>query len=241
LEELSASSSQIADNSNSVVDVSTDALRQTEMGVDSIKEMKEKMDQIGKDNKQRTKEIVELGKKSQEITKVMEIINNIADQTKLIAFNAAIEASSAGDAGKRFGVVAVEIRRLADNVMHSTKDIESRIEEIQQAINSLVIASEKGEGRIEEGTTLGTQTLSQLETLLNGAKSTNDSATQISLSTQQQKTATAQVLSALQEIGKGIHQSSTSIKQTASITNSLTDYSDAMKQMVDQFKFNKNK
>jgi|GEM_PF-1097131 len=237
LEELTASSSQIAENSNSVVDISANALRQTELGVSSIQELKEKIDQIGKDNEESTREIIELGKKSREITKVMEIINNITDQTKLIAFNAAIEASSAGEAGKRFGVVAVEIRRLADNVMRSTGEIANRIDEIQQAINRLVIASEKGANRIDEGTSLGAQTLDQLEHLLDGAKSTTDSATQISLSTQEQKTATGQVLDALREIEMGIHQSSTSIKQTASITNELANYSEAMKKMVGRFKF----
>jgi len=74
----------------------------------------------------------------------MGIINDIADQTKMIAFNAAIEAASSGEAGKRFGVVAVEIRRLADNVMESTGEIENKIEEIQKSINRLVVASESG-------------------------------------------------------------------------------------------------
>lgn len=238
LEELSASSTQIADNSNSVVEVSTEALSQTEVGVESIEELKEKMDQIGNDNTEAIKEIVDLGKKSKEIGKVMEIINNIADQTKLIAFNAAIEASSAGEAGKRFGVVAVEIRRLADNVMSSTQEIEERIQEIQQAINRLVIASEKGANRINEGTALGTQTLTHLESLLQGAKSTNEAATQISLSTQQQKTATDQVLKSLREIEKGIQQSSVAIQQATIMTKHLMESSQAMKSLAGEFKLN---
>ena len=73
----------------------------------------------------------------------MEIINTVGDQTKLIAFNAALEASSAGEAGKRFSVVASEIRRLADSVTDSTSEIESKISEIQDSISRLVITSEK--------------------------------------------------------------------------------------------------
>lgn len=236
LEELSASSSQIADNSNSVVDISASALHQSETAMNSIEAIKEKMDQIAEDNEDSAREIGELGKTSKEIGKVMDIINGIADQTKLIAFNAAIEASSAGEAGKRFGVVAVEIRRLADNVINSTGEIARRIEKIQQGINGLVIASEKGAKRIAEGTDLAAQTLSGLENLVAGAKSTNDAADQISHSTRQQKTAMSQVLSALKEIEKGIQQSSVSIKQTTTITSGLKMASDELKNLVAEFK-----
>ncbi len=66
----------------------------------------------------------------------MDLINTVADQTKLIAFNAALEASSAGESGKRFSVVASEIRRLADSVTDSTHEIEDRIQEIQDSISA---------------------------------------------------------------------------------------------------------
>lgn len=238
LEELSITSSQIFENSHSVVEISATALRQSESGMEAIGVIKEKMDQIAEDNKESTREIIELGKTSKEIGRVMDIINGIADQTKLIAFNAAIEAASAGEAGKRFGVVAVEIRRLADNVMSSTGEIAQRIEKIQQGINGLVIASEKGAKRIQEGELLARQTLAGLENMVAGAKSTNDAADQISHSTRQQKTAMEQVLLALKEIEKGIRQSSTSIRQTTTITNGLTDSSERLKKLVDEFKIN---
>ena len=238
VEELSITSSQISENSNSVVEISAEALRQSESGMESMNAIKEKMDQIASDNMESTKEILGLGKTSKEIGRVMDIINGIADQTKLIAFNAAIEAASAGEAGKRFGVVAVEIRRLADNVMSSTGEISQRIDKIQQGINGLVIASEKGAKRIQEGALLATQTLEGLERMVAGAKSTNDAADQISHSTRQQKTAMEQVLKALKEIEKGIQQSSTSIRQTTIITNGLTTVSEQLKKIVDQFKLN---
>ena len=240
LEELSQSSSQIAANSNSVVEISSDALGLSQKGAESIETLKEKMDGILENNKINIKDIINLGKKSKEIGTVMGIINNIADQTKLIAFNAAIEASGAGEAGKRFGVVAVEIRRLADNVMESTNEIHNKIEEIQQAINRLVVLAEKGSKGIEEGANLATKTITELGTLVQGAKSTNDEAKQISISTQQQMTATTQVLSALKEIQTGIHQSSVSMKQTQTITNSLADTSKDLKRLMNEFKINES-
>jgi methyl-accepting chemotaxis protein len=132
----------------------------------------------------------------------------------------------------------VEIRRLAENVMSSTGEIAQRIEKIQHGINGLVIASEKGAKRIHEGALLATQTLSGLENMVAGAKSTNDAADQISHSTRQQKIAMDQVLLALKEIDKGIQQSSVSIKQTSTITNDLTGSSEQLKKLVDEFKIN---
>ena len=101
-----------------------------------------------------------------------------------------------------------------------------------------MIASEKSSKRINEGTALANDTRSELGSLVQGSQTTNEAANQISISTQQQKTATEQVLSALKEIEKGIHHSSASIKQTSSMTIDLKDSSLALKKLVGEFKTN---
>jgi methyl-accepting chemotaxis protein len=238
MEELSSSSSQIAEHSKSVVSIATGTWENTKKGATAVESVIMKMNEIHEDNQNSTREIVELGRKSREITKVMEIINTIADQTKLIAFNAALEASSAGDSGKRFGVVAVEIRRLADSVMESTGEIESKISEIQEAVNRLVIASEKGSKGIQEGMEYSNQTATLLMELVDAAQSTQESAQQISLSTQQQKTASNQVVIALREIVSGSSQTSDAIKQINSISKKLTQLSDNLTIEIKEFKIN---
>ncbi|RJQ77967.1 MAG: HAMP domain-containing protein [Desulfobacteraceae bacterium] len=235
MEELSASSTQIADHSGSVVDIATGTWENTKKGALAVETVMNKMNEINQDNQLSIKEIVELGRKSKEISKIMEIINTIADQTKLIAFNAALEASSAGEAGKRFGVVAVEIRRLADSVMESTGEIESKVSEIQEAINRLVIASEKGSKGIQEGRQYASQTGALLADNVEAAKSTTNAAKQISLSTQQQKTASNQVVIALREIVSGTEQASTSIKQINTVSKQLTVLSDNLRGLVENF------
>jgi len=117
MEELSATSKQIAETSNHVREIANNNLSETESSEKVVQILMNQMDEINNDNEESIRKIMELGRNSQEITKVIDIISNIADQTKLIAFNASIEASVAGDAGRRFGVVALEIRRLAENVM----------------------------------------------------------------------------------------------------------------------------
>ncbi|MDO8463680.1 MAG: methyl-accepting chemotaxis protein [Gallionella sp.] len=240
MEELSVSSSQIADNANAVAHTSKSTLDESERGVAALNQLKGKMEEITSDNNRNISEILELDRKSKEIGKIMGIINDIADQTKMIAFNAAIEAASSGEAGKRFGVVAVEIRRLADNVTESTGEIESKIEEIQKSINRLVIASENGSKVINEGSQAATFTLGELMNIVEGAKLASESAMQISLSSQQQKTASNQVLKALTEIDRGLHQSSASIRQTSTATHNLTDMSDVLKKKLGVFKLGDN-
>lgn len=240
MEELSASSTQIAEHAKAVVDIASKTWENTKRGAVAVESVLMKMSEINGDSQNSINEIVELGRKSREITKVMEIINTIADQTKLIAFNAALEASSAGEAGKRFGVVAVEIRRLADNVMESTGEIASKINEIQEAINRLVIASEKGSHGIQEGMEYSNQTAGILSEIVDDAQATTDAAKQISLSTQQQKTASNQVVVALREIVSGMGQTSEAISRIYSISRNLTGMSDNLKGLVERFRLKDN-
>jgi methyl-accepting chemotaxis protein len=234
-EELSASSSLIAEHSRSVVDIASRTWENTKKGGEAIETVIVKMNEIDNNNQKSINEIIELGKKTKEISKIMDIINNIADQTKLIAFNAALEASSAGEAGKRFGVVAVEIRRLADSVMESTGEIENKINEIKEATNRLVISSEKGSKGIHEGIEYTNQTADLLIDVVNAAQSTTDAAKQISLSTQQQKTASSQVVAALRDIVTGTNQTTKSINRIESISKGLMDLSSNLRELTECF------
>lgn len=235
MEEFSASSTEIADHAGSVAQIAEKTLEDTKQGALIFETFVAKMVEIQEDNQNSIGEILELGKKSKEITKVMEIINDIADHTKLIAFNAALEASSAGEAGKRFGVVAAEIRRLADSVMESTGEIETKINEIQEAINRLVVSSEKGAKGIQEGMAYSMETGELLSEIVSGANSTSVAAKQISLSTRQQKTASDQVVAAIREIADGARKSSESIGHITVNGRALAGFSEELKELVRQF------
>jgi len=238
-EKLVVSSAQMAEHANSVNEISGNTLNESESGMNAMASLKSKIDDITKDNQSTLREIVALGRKSNEIGKVMNLINSIADQTKLIAFNAAIEAASAGTAGKRFAVVAEEIRHLADNVMESTSEIQSKTEEIQKAINRLVMASENGSTQIKEGGRLAEETIIKLEMLVQNAKSTAEAAEIISHSTVQQKEDTDHVVSALEEINKGSKQTSSAINRTSTETKKIFQMSEKLKTQVDNFTIDK--
>ena len=240
MEELSASSTQIAEHSKSVVDIANQTWENSKRGSEAMQMVLVRMGDIRTDNQHSLQEIVELGAKSKEISKVMEIINTIADQTKLIAFNAALEASSAGEAGKRFSVVASEIRRLADSVTDSTGEIETKIQEIQDSISRLVITSEKGGSIIASGMEASTSTAQKLDDLVNAASHTSSAAQQISLSTQQQKTASNQVVVALREIVTASSHAAQSIGRISQISHDMTVMSADLGTTVQQFKLAEN-
>jgi methyl-accepting chemotaxis protein len=170
----------------------------------------------------------------------MEIINNLANQTKLIAFNAALEAASAGEAGKRFGVVAVEIRHLADSVVESTAEIEGKITEILDSVNRLVMSSEKSSLLIQEGQEYASHTVAMLIESVDGVEETTDAARQISLSTQQQQIASSQVVLALRDIEQGVRFATDSINQTNDETEKLLQLSERLKKLVMTFKVDTN-
>lgn len=236
MEEFSSTAAQIAQHSHGVAENADQSLLDINSSVRGMENLALKMSEINLDNETNLREILALGRKSKEINKIMEIINTIASQTKLIAFNAALEAASAGESGKRFGVVAVEIRRLADNVVESTAEIEGKIMEIMSAVDRLIMASEKGSKNIYEGKEYSGQALEMLGVVVNGAELTNDAAKQISLSTHQQQIASAQVLTALREIEEGTRYSTASIQQFSAISTDLTEISLEFEGLMNRFR-----
>ena len=239
MEELSASSTQIADHSQSVVDVANLTLDSSKKGADAMQYLQLRMADIHHDSENSLQEIVLLGSKSKEISKVMDLINNLADQTKLIAFNAALEASSAGESGKRFSVVASEIRRLADSVTDSTHEIEDRIQEIQDSINRLVITSEKGASSIQLGMQVSLDTADDLNALVQAASKTSSAAQQISLSTRQQKAASSQVVIALRDIANASAHNAQSVRSITDISEEMIKMSADLSQLVGEFTVDK--
>ena len=236
MEELSASSSQIADHSQSVVDAANLTLDKTNQGVVAMEQLHAQMECIHHDNQQNLTEITALGAKSKQISKVMALINTLADQTRLIAFNAALEASSAGDAGRRFAVVAGEIRRLADSVTDSTKEIETHTQEIQDAIERLVVTSEKGAESIANGMTSSAETAARLfNDQLQAATQTSNAAKHISLSTQQQKVASNQVVIALRDISNASTHNAQSVREITQISEDMVALSAGLSALVQEF------
>ncbi|MBF0128697.1 MAG: hypothetical protein HQL33_01765 [Alphaproteobacteria bacterium] len=235
MEELSASANQVDDQSKSVVSMADRTWQSSKVGAEAMQAMLERMEEIHTDNQNNLMVIEELGRKSKEISRIMQMIESVADKTKLIAFNAALEASSAGEAGKRFGVVASEIRRLADSVTDSAGEIAGKVGEIQDSISNLVVTAEKGASRIVAGMGESNKVAEMLAELEGAAYESSTAAQQISLATQQQRAANGQVVVALREIANASTQTADSISRISEVALVMTSLSDQLETLVGRY------
>lgn len=228
VEELAQTSKQIADNSSAVVAVAERTLASAEEGMQAVEDTKSGIDEIRVSTQQSSDRILALGERSQEIGRVLVIIDDIAEQTKILALNAAIEAARAGEAGKGFAVVAEEIRKLADSVTESTQEIGRVVREIQASTSQLIMSTERAAKKVDEGRNLASSTSDSLDTIVSQVEETTDAAKQISIATQQQRTASDQVVLSMKEVAHVSQQAAETSRQISAAIMDLNQLADSL-------------
>ncbi len=153
---------------------------------DSIASIKRQVDLV-------VTHMLELGRRSQQIGGVLELVNELLEQTNILAINATIEAASAGGEGRRFAAVADEIRKLSDRVGGSAKEVRALVDEIRASVNTTVMATESGSKAVDSGTRQFGEVAAQFKHIAGQVATTTDAAREIELSTKQQATAVEQV------------------------------------------------
>ena len=209
--ELATTSARIVENTHNVV-------KEADKTLASMQEINNKVNNTAKI-------ILALGEKSQAIGNITKIIDDIADQTNLLALNAAIEAARAGDAGQGFAVVASEVKKLAERSTESTEDIRQLITEIQAETNSAVMGVEDS----TKGVNKGLEMVGEMSRV----------SKEISLATQQWKSASEQVDQAIKDIDILTKQFAGSIEQTSTSATQLNKLSSELKDTIAEFKLEK--
>ncbi|GBU27271.1 methyl-accepting chemotaxis protein [Treponema sp. R8-4-B8] len=169
------------------------------------------------------------------IDESVKLIDTIADHTKLIAFNAALEASSSGEAGSRFSVVASEIRRFADNVVESASEIKEKISELQEASQSLLTEANNGSRKIDIGYNRIVEQKEVFENIVDASQNVAIRTQQISSLSKQQEYAASQVFSALKEISAGVNQFVHATVITSETVNKLNNMSKELKETLEKY------
>ena len=193
-------------------------------GFETLQSNLDKMTEITDANVSTISGIRELGEKIGSIWEIVKIINDIADQTRIIAFNAELEASSAGDSGKNFHIVANEVRRLAAGITNSVDQIKDRITEIQHSSDNLIITSESGTEKIREGLELSEKLKEKFNDIQSSSEITVESANQIKEIINQQSTSFDQIVATVRQISSGIENFSNS---TGTVNNTAQKLKEA--------------
>jgi len=235
MEELKGASHQIAENARTVAAVAEQTLNSARSGEGSIRELLASVQRITENAVVVHDAMTRLARRVERIGSVVEVIDDIADRSDLLALNAALEGAKAGEAGRGFSIVAAEMRRLAENVLVSTKEIKGLIGEIREATDSAIEASHKNRSAADDGNRQGTAAMASVQQILAGVQETNDAARVIHLATQQQRTATEQVVQSMAEVEVATRQAQEGARQSSHAAAGLARLAERLSALVKRF------
>jgi hemerythrin-like metal-binding protein len=253
--ELSESLNQVSDNANETLNLSKETATFARAGRESVEENIQGMKSVSNTVKKIEDKSIALGKSSEEIGNIVEMITKIANQTNMLSLNAAIEAARAGEAGKGFAVVSEEVRKLADSSNKAALEIENLLRVIQAEINEVIETIKVSYEEVEKGVKISENAKEKIVGIVEKVESTNNEVGRISTAIKEQATAvneidvaTESIANQSEIIGDLAEEQSDSFDNIANTLNSvlsfsagLSEVSDALKNMVGAFKIDTKK
>jgi methyl-accepting chemotaxis protein len=248
--EMAGGIQRVAVTTSTVAESAADTTKQAMIGNESLEKVIEKMKTINHTTSKTNAVIKDLDRKSAEIGKIVEVITGIADQTNLLALNAAIEAARAGEHGKGFAVVADEVRKLAELSRQSASQISGLIEVIQKETHQVVEMMNKGTVEISEGTSLVEETGQTFNQILKSIENVSSEIQEVSAISEEMSASVQQVNASIEEVTKIARDSVASTSEIASATEeqlasmeevaassaSLANLAESLREMVAKFK-----
>ncbi|WP_067501060.1 methyl-accepting chemotaxis protein [Actinoplanes sp. TFC3] len=232
ISELLITSRQIADSAQRVSKIAEDTADAALTGDATIDQTRASIAAIRNQVDQIVQHMLALGEKSQQIGGVVDLVSELAEQTNILAINATIEASGAGEWGRRFAVVAEEIRKLADRTAGSAKEIRALIEDVRGAVNTTVMATEIGAKSVDAGARQFDDATNSFRRIAQLVATTNEATREIELSTAQQSTAVEQVNVAASDTARVTRETEASAVQTKQTAAHLSNLSGDLLELV---------
>jgi methyl-accepting chemotaxis protein len=232
--EIAITAKQITDNARSVESIAELTAESADAGTHDVVNAIEGMARLKAQVQGIAESMLDLGANSQKIGGIVEIIDEISDQTNLLALNAAIEAAGAGDAGKRFAIVAQEVKRLAERTVDATRQIRSLIEDIQKQTNSTIMVTEEGTKAVDAAAQLVDKVHQSFAAIQQMVEETNRSAKEIALSTRQQTTACEQMAETMTEVRDVAQQVAMGAQQTEGAIGEIMELAERLKALAEE-------
>ncbi|KAB0664209.1 bacteriohemerythrin [Oryzomonas japonica] len=238
-EEMSATSGDIARNCLFAAENAQKATDQTHSGAQLVQNSARLMDNIAQRVNESSTTVEGLGQRSDQIGAIVNTIQDIADQTNLLALNAAIEAARAGEQGRGFAVVADEVRALAERTTKATKEISTMIKSIQEETQAAVGSMSEGVGEVKRGTAETTRSGEALEDILNKINDLTMQVSQIATAAEEQTATTQEITNNIQMITDVVNGNVENARSTTAATGKLASQVDELHQLVGHFRLAK--
>ncbi|SNB47683.1 methyl-accepting chemotaxis protein [Geobacter sp. DSM 9736] len=233
-EEIAITAKQITDNAKSVESLAEATSKSCTDGTSDVANAIGGMQRLRTEVEGIAASMLQLADNSQKIGGIVEIIDEISDQTNLLALNAAIEAAGAGEAGKRFAIVAQEVKRLAERTVDATQQIKGLIEEIQKATNRTIMVTEEGTKGVDHASSLVDEVQQSFSKIIGMVDETARAAKEITLSTQQQTSACEQMAETMGDVRDVAQQVATSARETERTIGEIMEQIEKLKELSDE-------
>jgi methyl-accepting chemotaxis protein len=236
VEEMTKTIVENSKNASSTADTAKEAKEAAEQGGTVVEETVTGMKRIAEVVKQSAETVQELGRSSDQIGEIIGVIDDIADQTNLLALNAAIEAARAGEQGRGFAVVADEVRKLAERTSKATKEIAGMIRKIQGETKGAVTSMEEGTKQVDEGIKLADKAGSSLHVIVGISQKVTDMVAQIAAASEEQSSASEQISKNVEAISSVTGETAQGVQQIARAAEDLNRLTENLQQIVSRFK-----
>ncbi len=236
VEQMTVSIGQVSDSAREAVDISRKSGELSSAGGGIIQSASSEMSKIAENVRHTAQVIEQLGEHSSEISSIVQVIKEVADQTNLLALNAAIEAARAGEQGRGFAVVADEVRRLAERTTHATEEITRMIAVMQGSAQAAVATMGTMVDQVGGGVELATQAGSSIVRIRDGAEHVVGVVNDISSALAEQSRASNDIASQVEKVAQMTEQNRAAAAETASTAVSLQELADGMLAVVRRFK-----
>ncbi len=236
VEEMTSTIYQNTKNTSFAADTARVAGNDALEGGKVVNETISGMNKIAEVVKKSADTVLELGKNSDKIGEIIQVINDIADQTNLLALNAAIEAARAGEQGRGFAVVADEVRKLAERTSNATKEIAQMIKTIQKETSEAVRSILEGTDEVEKGKAKANQAGVVLNKIVEGAQKVSDIVTQVAAASEQQATTAEEIGKNIESINNVANEAASGLQQIARSAEDLNKLNSDLQNIVAQFK-----